>query len=851
MSDSDSSSDFPTRSIGSNHDAIDAASSRPDKSSASLDATTGADTSAAPSVRIGRYKLLQQIGEGGMGSVWMAQQESPVRRRVAIKLVRAGMDSKLVIARFEAERQALAMMEHANIAKVFDAGTSDDGRPYFVMELVQGPPITKYCDKNQLSMRERLELFIPVCQAVHHAHQKGIIHRDLKPSNVMVGTQDGKAVPKVIDFGLAKAQQHQMQLTDRTLFTEFGQVVGTVQYMSPEQAVLDVHDVDTRSDIYALGVLLYELLTGSTPLLRSAVSEVPILKVLSMIRDSEPPRPSDRVSSVGESISKISSARKTDSVRLKQALSGDLDWIVMKAIDKDRERRFGSAAEFGEDIRRYLDDEPIEARPPSAIYRMGKFTRKHRILMAVTSTILLLLLAGIAGTTWFAIAAQRSKNTAEQALVAAEQSRATAVAEKERGDREKIMAGREAKRALAAEESAKRAATMADQEAKRAVAAEASAKRAATMADQEAKRALAAEEDAKLAAVKADQEAKRALAAEESAKLSAGIAEQEAKRAGKAKKAANRAATMAEQETARAKAAETRADEQARLATEASELAEARLARSDYWVAQTKFRDNSISGGFQLLDNIPERFRNFEWHYDYNHFRQSRLSFRARNGTVERLRLRPDGKYFSAIGRNSLYLFETETGARVDIGKIDQKKVYDADKSSDSLPLAIYDADWSLDGKLFGVLRRHQIDFNDGTTLDFIKSIPHYVHTYDSFVFSPDAELVYTYYEHALYPFSLATGEKPWTVKETRGHILSIDLSKDGSQLAVGRNGDRGLVQVYDSTNGKIINEFKTRFAVTWLAFSPDGSMLAIPKGYYHAQGRSYGSDFGRADWIH
>ena len=687
----------------------------------SLDSTTAAGGEAASSVRIGRYKLLQEIGEGGMGSVWMAQQESPVRRRVAIKLVRTGMDSKLVLARFEAERQALAMMEHVNIATVYDAGTSDDGRPYFVMELVQGPPITKYCDENRLSTRERLELFIDVCQAVHHAHQKGVIHRDLKPSNVMVGTSDGQPVPKVIDFGLAKAQQHQMQLTDKTLFTEFGQVVGTVQYMSPEQAVMDVQDVDTRSDIYSLGVLLYEMLTGSTPLQRSAVSDVPILKVLTMIRESDPPRPSDRVSSVGKSISKISAARNTEPQRLKQTLSGDLDWIVMKALDKDRDRRFGSAAEFAEDIRRYLDDEPIEARPPSASYRLSKFARKYRVLMAATTTFLLLLLAGIAGTTWFAIAAERSRESAEKA-------RQTAVAEKERGDREKILA---------------------------------------------------------------DQEAQRARDAEESAKL---------------------AAATAKQETEKAKTAETRADSQAVRATEANELAQARLARSNYWVALASFRDDRVARGYELLENIPERYRNFEWHYDYNYFRQSQKSLRLREGIDGNVVLRPDGKRLAASNNGRLYMFDTESGAEIDLRNVARKRVYHSH--------------WSPDGKLFGLLKPGGVDFHDGTTLEFLKSIP--VKATD-FIFASDSKSIYIINGNDLFRWSYTTGKQVWTTKSPRMAINSIAVSHDGSQVAVGRHNER--VHIYDADTGEMDCKFKIRLGSIWLAYSPDDSILVIPNG--------------------
>ena len=369
-------------------------------------ATTAPQQSTSGALRqIGPYKLLQQIGEGGMGSVWMAEQEKPVRRRVALKLIRGDMGSKETVARFEAERQALAMMDHQNIAKVLDAGTTENGSPYFVMELVKGIPFTQYCDDNKLSIRERLELFVPVCKAVQHAHQKGIIHRDLKPSNVLVTLYDGEAVPKVIDFGLAKALEHTTKLTDRTMFTEFGKVVGTIQYMAPEQAEMNALDVDTRADIYSLGVMLYELLTGSTPLEKEAIGKNAILQVLAIIKEKEPPRPSARLSESGDAIVGISYQRQISPSRLQQILRGELDWVVMRALEKDRRRRYESAANFADDVDRYLNDEAVEARPPSAIYRLSKFVKKNRSLVGTAATIAIVLIVGIAVAIWFGIKA--------------------------------------------------------------------------------------------------------------------------------------------------------------------------------------------------------------------------------------------------------------------------------------------------------------------------------------------------------------------------------------------------------------------------------------------------------------
>jgi serine/threonine protein kinase/Flp pilus assembly protein TadD len=376
-----------------------------------------------PGTAIGPYKLLEEIGEGGFGVVFMAEQTQPVRRKVALKVLKPGMDTKQVVARFEAERQALALMDHPNIAKVLDGGQTSSGRPYFVMDLVKGMPITEYCDQQQLTPRERLELFVNVCQAVQHAHQKGIIHRDLKPSNVLVTLNDGTPLVKVIDFGVAKALGQ--QLTDRTLFTGFAQLIGTPLYMAPEQAALSNVDVDTRSDIYSLGVLLYELLTGTTPFQKERFQEADYDEIRRIIREEEPPRPSTRISTLGQAATTASTQRKSDPKRLSQLFRGELDWIVMKALEKDRTRRYESASAFAADVQRYLHDEPVLACPPSAWYRFRKLARRKKTTFAMAACVLLAL-AGIAGAVGWAIG---DKGAREEGIRRAQQAREKALDE--------------------------------------------------------------------------------------------------------------------------------------------------------------------------------------------------------------------------------------------------------------------------------------------------------------------------------------------------------------------------------------------------------------------------------------
>jgi non-specific serine/threonine protein kinase/serine/threonine-protein kinase len=366
------------------------------------EATREPAPSSQPAGQIGPYRLLQRVGEGGMGEVWLAEQTHPVRRQVALKIIKAGMDSAQVVARFEAERQALALMDHPAIARVFDAGTTPQGRPYFAMEYVKGEPITAYCDRHRLTTPERLDLFIHVCEGVQHAHQKGIIHRDLKPSNVLVTIQDDHPVPKIIDFGVAKATAQ--PLTQRTLYTELGVMIGTPEYMSPEQAEMGGLDIDTRTDVYALGVMLYELLTGVLPFDREELRRVGFMEIQRTIREKEPLRPSTRVTHLGPASTEAAHRRHTEPARLAGELRGDLDWITMRALEKDRTRRYDTVIGLANDVRRHMKNEPVVASPPSTTYRVKKFVRRHRFGVAAAATVGVLLI-GFAAT--MAVQAQR------------------------------------------------------------------------------------------------------------------------------------------------------------------------------------------------------------------------------------------------------------------------------------------------------------------------------------------------------------------------------------------------------------------------------------------------------------
>ncbi len=379
-------------------------------------------TARVGAVIAGRYTLAEKIGEGGMGEVWVAKQTEPVKRKVALKLIKTGMDSRAVLARFEQERQALALMDHPNIARVLDGGMTPTGQPFFVMELVNGLPLTRFCDEAKLTPRQRLELFVPICQAVQHAHQKGIVHRDLKPANILVTVIDGRPVPKVIDFGVAKATAG--KLTDESMSTQFGAVVGTLEYMSPEQAGFSGVDIDTRADIYSLGIILYELLTGLRPIDAKRLKKAALAEMIRIIQEEEPSKPSRRLST-DEGLPSLAALRQTEPKKLMAMLRGELDWVVMKCLEKQRDRRYDTANGLARDIQRYLADEVVEARPPSVAYRLSKFVRRHKRQVVAASLVLLALVGGMVGTTLGLFEARHQEDEArKQEKIAREEASA-------------------------------------------------------------------------------------------------------------------------------------------------------------------------------------------------------------------------------------------------------------------------------------------------------------------------------------------------------------------------------------------------------------------------------------------
>jgi len=427
----------------------------PDLSQPTLE---GVGISACPEVE--GYEILRVLGEGGMGVVYLALQKAPIHRQVALKIIKLGMDSKSVIARFDTERQALAMMDHPNIARVFDGGTTDTGRPYFVMELVRGIPITEYCDKNKLDTRQRLNLFVQVCNAVQHAHQKGIIHRDIKPSNVLVTLLDGTPVPKVIDFGVAKATNQ--RLTERTFFTQHAQMVGTPEYMSPEQAEMTEMDVDTRTDVYSLGVLLYELLTGSTPFEASQLRQAGYAEMQRIICETEPQRPSTKLSTLGPKLTDVARLRQTHPEMLSRLIRGDLDWIVMKCLEKDRTRRYETAHGLAVDIECHLRDEPISAGRPGTLYRCRKFVRRHKVPFVAGAAVALALILGAIISATQAVRATRARNEARQAEESERQQRQDAQVQRDQAQAARKTAEEERQKAAASELAARRNAYASD-----------------------------------------------------------------------------------------------------------------------------------------------------------------------------------------------------------------------------------------------------------------------------------------------------------------------------------------------------------------------------------------------------
>jgi WD40 repeat protein/serine/threonine protein kinase len=748
---------------------------------------------------IGPYKLMEQIGEGGFGLVFVAEQMSPVRRKVAIKVIKPGMDTRDVIARFEAERQALAMMDHPNIARVLDAGATDSGRPYFVMELVRGVPITDYCDKNRLTPRERLELFVVVCQAVQHAHQKGIIHRDLKPSNVMVTLHDGRPLVKVIDFGVAKAL-HQ-SLTEKTIYTRFAQMVGTPLYMSPEQAEMSGLDIDTRTDIYSLGVMMYELLTGSTPFDKKRVAKAAYDDLIRMIREEEPPKPSTRLSQSTASLPAIAEHRRTESARLSKMFRGDLDWITMKALEKDRTRRYESASGLAADVQRYLHDEPVEASPPSAVYRLRKLARRHRAALVVSAAFAAFLIADAIAGTWLAFREKSARDVA---------------------DRNAALAAESAGRASAEAEIAEKA-------------------------------RLASESQRKLA----DEQRQRAETEKARADANAVQAEQGRRQADAARQTAEAEKRRADTNAAEAERRRAEADSERKRAELLSDQAERRVYAMQIAGAQREWEANNAEDAWAHLDKSRRDLRGWEHDYLFTLFLQNQKTFKGHKSAVTSVAFSPDGRWIvsgsydgtanvwdAASGQVTLTL-DAQTGPVTCIAfSSDGKRIA---SGTTGRMIQVWDA---ANGQALRALKGHTrpiaaVAFSpdgsriasgswdktvkvwDAGTGSELHTLKGHTESVASVAFSPDGKRIASGSDDkTVKVWDASGGREALTLKGHTGPVSSVAFSPDGARIVSGGSNGSTL-RVWDASSGRQTLAIKGQAYSASVAFSPDGKRIA------------------------
>jgi WD40 repeat protein/serine/threonine protein kinase len=736
--------------------------------------------SERPGSVIGPYKLKELIGEGGMGLVFVAEQREPVRRKVALKVIKPGMDTRDVIARFEAERQALALMDHPNIARVLDAGATDSGRPYFVMELVKGIPITDYCDEHALTPRERLQLFISVCQAVQHAHQKGVIHRDLKPSNVLVAPHDGTPVVKVIDFGVAKAISQ--PLTDKSIYTRLSQMIGTPMYMSPEQAEINALDVDTRSDIYGLGVLLYELLTGTTPFDRQRLQTAAFDEMRRIIREEEPPRPSTRLTTLGEGLSVTSAKRKTEPAKLSALFKGELDWIVMKALEKDRTRRYETASALAADVRRFMSEEPIEARPPSAWYRFRKMARRNKAAMTTAALVAGALLAGTAVSIWQAVRATRAEDAALIAEV-------RAVAARDKEAQQRLAAENERNRATIAEADAWKSAEKAEAN--------------AALAELERQKARASETEAKTLLyashiASAQREWERSDVPLFYHFLEKSRQDFRGWEHDYLYTLANRNLQTLRVDT----------DQAYDVFPSVAFSPDGKRLATNSWGVNEQGR---LSGELKLWDLTTGR---------------ERLTHKAPSAYASGVAFSPDGKYLASTSGDTLKLFDAASGK--DIWKLQTRGVSHVAFSPDGKYLA----------GAVGVRPNPNTGLGKVTLWDAangreLLTLEGHANVVRCVAFSPDGRrLASASGDATVKLWELASGKDYLTFSEHTFGVRSVAFSPDGKHLASSAGspgpGSRGEVKVWDAMSGKEVWAHNgNSFRVESVAFTPDGQRLA------------------------